>query len=325
MTERENYLLVMNGQKPEWIPNFEDAADMIIPAILLSHFMTEEKIDFFSVPWTLNDAGPMIDNHQKPVMEDVNDWKQFVHFPDVSEFPWEPTSQAQLAEHDPDKAIIIMPNFGGGTIFMPLMNMMGFENGLCALIEEPDVCREFFAYVTSFYEECIPYIVKYYHPDAIIVGDDLCTATRSFISMDTYKEILKPLYQREIDIIHKYGVKAELHMCGKCEPFVYDFADMGADSWEPAQGSNDIAAIQEKYGNKFVINGTWSTGGPAWQPGAPESLVRSELRNCMDKYGKNGGMIFWTGGQVGNTQDQIDRFNWVTDEARKYGRIIYNK
>lgn len=29
---------------------------------------------------------------------------------------------------------VIMPNFGGGTIFMPLMNMMGFEEGLCALL-----------------------------------------------------------------------------------------------------------------------------------------------------------------------------------------------
>lgn len=133
----------------------------------------------------------------------------------------------QLAEHDPDKAIVIMPNFGGGTIFMPLMNMMGFQDGLWALIEEPETCRELFGFVTDFFERCMPYIVKYYQPDIIIVGDDLCTATGAFISMDTYKSVFKPMYQRHIDCIRNLGVMAELHMCGKCEPFVYDFADMG--------------------------------------------------------------------------------------------------
>ena len=81
MTERENYLLTMAGKQPEWVPNFEDACDMIIPALLGAHLMTEEKRDFFSVPWTINDAGPMVDNHQPPVMEDVTEWKKYVHFP----------------------------------------------------------------------------------------------------------------------------------------------------------------------------------------------------------------------------------------------------
>lgn len=323
MTERENYLLTMSGQVPEWVPNFEDAIDMIIPALLLGHLMTEDKRDFFSVPWAINDAGPMVDTHQPYVMDDICDWRKYVHFPDLSQFDWEHTSQAQLAEHDPNKALMIMPNMGGGTAFMALMNMMGFEEGLCAMIEEPEEAKAFFSCVTDFYEECIPYFVKYYHPDTIIVGDDLCTATGSFISMELYNEILKPMYQRQIDIVHKYGVKAELHMCGKCEPFVHDFASMGVESWQPAQGSNDLASIRKKYGNDLIIVGTWSTGGPAWQPGASEELVRSSLRQCMDDYAKGGGMIFWTGGQVGNTEDQALRFSWVTDEARKYGKQFY--
>lgn len=325
MTERENYLLVMSGKQPEWVPNFEDACDMIIPSILISHLLTEEKKDFFSVPWTINDAGPMVDTHQPPVMPDINDWKKYTHFPDIDQFDWENTSKLQLAEHDPDKALVIMPNLGGGTIFMPLMNMMGFEEGLCALVEEPEMCMEFLDSVTTFFEQCIPYIVKYYQPDVIIVGDDLCTAFSPFISMDLYKRIFKPLYQRQIDMIHKYGVLAELHMCGKCEPFVEDFAEMGADSWQPAQGSNDIASIKAKYGNKLIINGTWSTDSPAWQPGASEELVRSELRKCMDAFAVGGGMVFWTGGQVGNSADQVQRSNWVNDEARKYGRNFYKK
>ena len=323
-TEHENYLMVMSGTQPEWVPNFEDALDMIIPAPFLMHFMTEEKRDFFGVPWVIVDAGPMVDNHQPHVMDDINDWKQFVHFPDPASLPWEAMAQQQLAEeHDPNKALIIMPNLGGGTIFMPLINMMGFEDGLCAIMEEPEVAAEFFGAVTDFYVDCIPYIVKYYHPDTIIVGDDLCTADSQFITMGTFEEILKPLYQRQIDAVHKEGVYAELHMCGKCEPFVHEFASMGADSWQPAQGMNDIAGIQAKYGNDLIINGGWRTDGPAWCPGASEDLVRSELRECFDTFAGDSAFIFWTGGQVGFSEDQAARFAWVTDEARSYGRQFY--
>lgn len=325
MTERENYLLAMDGKQPEWVPNFETAADMIIPSIFLGHFMTEDKRDFFSVPWTINASGPMIDTHQPPVMQDIQDWKKYVHFPNLEAFDWEGTSKIQLSEHDPDKALVIMPNFGGGTIFMPLMNMMGFQDGLCALIEDSETCKELFGFVTDFFEQCMPYIVKYYHPDVIIVGDDLCTATGSFISMDTYRDILKPMYQRHIDCIHHLGIRAELHMCGKCESYVYDFADMGADSWQPAQGTNDIAAIQARYGNKLAIVGTWRTDSPAWRPGAPEEMVRSEVRKCIDTYATNGSMILWTGGNVGTSPDQIQRNEWVNDECAKYGRNFYKK
>lgn len=325
MTERENYLMTMAGKQPEWVPNFEDACDMIIPALLGAHLMTEEKRDFFSVPWTINDAGPMVDNHQPPVMEDVTEWKKYVHFPDLDQFDWENTSRAQLEAHDPDKALMVMPNMGGGTIFMPLLNMMGFENALCALLEEPEACMDFFNCVTEFYEACIPYFVKYYHPDAIIVGDDLCTASSAFVSMDYYKRVLKPFYQREIDAVHQCKVLAELHMCGKCEPFVEDFVEMGVTSWQPAQGINDLAGLKKKYGNRLVMNGTWTTSSPAWRPGAPEELVRGEVRKCIDQFAVGGGMMFWTGGQVGTSENQIQLSRWADDEVRKYGREFYRK
>lgn len=325
MTERENYLLVMEGKKPEWVPNYDDAIDIYIPAILMAHFMTPEMVDYFSVPWTIVDAGPMVNTHVPPVMEDICDWRKFVHFPNPDEFDWEGTAKMIMANHDPDKSVQIMPNFGGGTIFMPLMNMMGFENGLCALLEDPDECKEFFEYVTDYYVKLVPYIVKYYQPDSIIVGDDLCSANSAFISMNAFDEILKDCYQRQIDAVHAAGVKAELHMCGKCEPFVEAFAEMGVESWQPAQGSNDLRKIKERYGNKLVLVGTWATGGPAWAPGAPESLVRSELHRCMDELAVGGGMVFWTGGQVGNSEDQIARSTWVNEEARSYGRQFYKK
>lgn len=41
----------------------------------------------------------------------------------------------------------------------------------------------------------------------IVVGDDLCTATGAFISVDLYEEVSKPFYQRQIDAIRREGVQ----------------------------------------------------------------------------------------------------------------------
>ena len=69
--------------------------------------------------------------------------------------------------------------------------------------------------------------------------------------------------------------------------------------------------------------GTWCTDGPAWRPGVAEEVVRAEVRNCIDKYAPGGGMVLWTAGVVGMSQEQKIMNDWVNDEAAKYGREFY--
>ena len=35
--------------------------------------------------------------------------------------------------------------------------------------------------------------------------------------------------------------------------------------------------------------------------------------------------MFWTGGQVGTSENQIQLSRWADDEVRKYGRKFYRK
>ena len=325
MTERENYLKTMQGLQPDWVPNFHDALDFFPPAITVAYMATEEKIDYCSVPWVVNDAGAIADTRKKPVMDDIADWKKYVHLPDLEKFDWENVTKGELANHTPDKALGLIIGLGGGGFFIPLMNMMGFENGLCTLLEDPDTVNEMFSCFCDFYERLIPYCIKYYHPDMIVMGDDLCTERGSFISMDTYQELLRPYYKRLIDTIHSYGVFFEFHMCGKCEPFIRDLVSLGINSWQPAQGLNDLVGLKKEFGNKLIFDGTWSTNGPAGMPGASEETVRNEVRNCMDKLAVGGGMIFWNGDPVGSSKDQLKKMQWLDDEARTYGRNFYHK
>lgn len=119
MTEKENYLRVLNGEKPEWVPNYRDACEWVIPFFQSSYMATEEKIDFLGVHWVINESGPMADTRNPP-LDDVTKWRDVVHLPDPDTFDWETWSKRDMENHDPNKAIAVMLGLGGGASSFPL-------------------------------------------------------------------------------------------------------------------------------------------------------------------------------------------------------------
>ena len=322
MTEKENYLRVLNGEKPEWVPNYRDACDWVVPYFQSSYMETEEKIDFVGVHWIVNESGAMADTGNLP-LDDIANWRDVVHLPDPDTFDWETWSKKDLASHDPDKAIAIPLGLGGGCFFIPLVNMMGFEEGLCAMIIDEDEVKALFEHFMDWYERYIPKLIEYYHPDVLIVGDDICSATSQFVTMDTYETLLEPLYRRCGELIHAGGAKYEFHMCGKCEVFIHRLMELGIDIWQPAQPLNDLKALKEQYGRRLVMNGGWHSSGPGGVPNAPEEVVRQSARDTIDLCAPGGGYVFWNGDPVGNSEDMLQKMAWLDDEARTYGREYY--
>jgi len=51
--------------------------------------------------------------------------------------------------------------------------------------------------------------------------------------------------------------------------------------------------------------------------------VRKSAHEVIDRFAKDGGYVFWDGDPVGSTEDMLKKFEWVTDEARKYGKEFY--
>lgn len=324
MTERENVLMVIRGEQPEWVPNYRDSIDQVIPYFFMEHLFTPGSVDFFSVPWTLNDNGPMpIVNSY--VMDDATRWREYVHLPDLDSLDWEEISKKDLAIHDPNKAIGFMASPGPGNFYLHLLDMMGVENGLCAFLEEPEAIHEFFEYLCDYEVKLIDIGAKYYHPDFITLNDDVSSAKAPFISMEIWNEFLHPVFKRLIDRAKEYELPVEFHMCGKGECIIEDLVSMGVSIWQPAQPLNDLKRLKEKYGNRLVFNGTWYTASAGGVPGAPEEVVRQSVRDAMDKYAVGGGLIFWDGDPVGTSEDTRQKMAWLHDEAVKYGREFYKK
>lgn len=100
---------------------------------------------------------------------------------------------------------------------------------------------------------------------------------------------------------------------------------MGVESLYPIQPSNDIVAIQKKYGDRVVINGGFDSQGPAGRDDASEETIREEARRMANTYAVNGGYICLP--LIGNgqfvTPEQGIRMGWESDRLsrRKRQRI----
>lgn len=319
MTPRENYLCAARGGKPERVPMFPFDCNIFMPDFWAVRDPDTGR-DFCNVKWIKNDAGEMPD-YRYPAMEDISQWRETVKFPDPAKMDWEGMAKRFEESKDPDKVNIAMLNTHG--LFLIPINMLGWENGLCALYEAPEEVEAFVGRLGAFLLDLIPYIGKYIQPDIIFSGDDFAAATGPFVSKETFQTIYKPMLTKINQAIHSVGALAEFHCCGNCQFLITEFLETGADICQLPEPNGELLADKKKYGSRLVLTGGWDRHGPGAMPNAPEEVVRQSVRTAIDTYGADGGLIFWDGGICGSGEDSVNKMNWVVDEAFRYGSVVY--
>jgi hypothetical protein len=319
LTARENYMIAARGGKPERVPIFPLDCNVFMP-----DFWAERDpvtgTDFCNIKWVTNDAGDMPEPGWKAI-NDIFEWKDTIKFPKVSEMDWEGMAKKFEESKDPDKVNICLLNTNG--IFLIPVNMMGWEDALCTIYEEPEELESCVHAIADFFIELIEYVGKYIKPDIIFSGDDFAAAQGPFISRETFREIYKPHIKRINEAIHKTGALIEFHCCGNCQFLIEEILDADADIMQLPEPNEALLRDKERFGNRLVLTGGWDRHGPGCFPNATEEVVRESVRTAIDTYGKDGALIFWDGGIVGTSEDAQNKTKWVLDEAMKYGRNVY--
>jgi uroporphyrinogen-III decarboxylase len=320
MTEKENYLKVLKGETPEWLPVYLDACQWLFPSVLEPPMLTGKERDVYGIPYVIHENGP-IPRPNDFILRDIADWRTAVNIPTLEGYDWESAAQKDCAMLDKNKAVAVMSEGP----FMVLINAMGFEAGLMAMAEEPEEVMAFFEALAAFQDKVLENTLKYCHPvDVVIIADDVATARDLFISPKTYREMVLPFHKRRADIAKKYNLAIEMHNCGKAGAIVDDWVNIGVSIWQLGLPISDLVAAQKKYGKKFVINGGWNNTGPAGIPGADEAVIRQSVRDAIDQLASSGSYVFWGAG-IGTSKDNLQKIAWVEDEARKYGRQYYQQ
>jgi hypothetical protein len=344
LSPKENYLRLARGETPEYVPNFTmggiwppSGTPTPYPPVLLAAppifpmgggpGVLEYK-DMWGVPYVAN-AETNFQALPKPnefILKDITKWRDVVKYPNVAAantFDWEKMAKEGTAHINRETTGVII--MAGNGPFQALIGFMGFEEGLCALIEEPEACAELFDYMAKFYEPYIEKTVEYFKPDIVYLLDDTAAQRDPFFSTDVFRKLFKPIYTRYNKAANDRGIPIQLHNCGRCEDWMQDYIDIGVKYWDPAQECNDLLKVKKQFKGKLTVVGGYNFYPDEKYNQVTEEYVRSTVRTTLDKYAHDGGYA-WLGGYLGRS-DEMDiaaKINtWINEEVDTYGAAFY--
>ncbi len=136
--------------------------------------------------------------------------------------------------------------------------MMGTENALIAMMEEPDLMKDMFDTYLSRCQQLFGRIWDAgYHFDEINWPDDMGYKGTTFFSPDMYRQLVKPYHARAAQWAHDRGIYARLHSCGNITTLIPDIIDAGLDALNPLEvkAGVDGPAVKQRYGKQLVLYG----------------------------------------------------------------------
>lgn len=325
MNRRENMLAILRHEPHDHVGNFK--TDMCQCGGSLETFENGPKgggTDGFGVNWlpTESAMGQGVP-FGEPILKNVCDWEDIVVFPDLDTYDWQGQAEKQLSRFDPENQIIEYGMWNGP--FLRMAHLLGFENCLCAMYEEPEACEALLNAIVDYKIRLAERVVEYFHPDSICTYDDVATERATFMSPAVYRDLIKPVHTRFNEAVLDMGVIPNTHICGKCEAIVPDLVDEKSAAWEICQPENDLLELQRMVGDKLAFIGGFDMKGEMAYRDPSEDELRESVRKTIDLYAPAGnfalmGMIMYQ-----DTERFIRTMNIISDEAVRYGTNYYTR
>lgn len=172
--------------------------------------------------------------------------------------------------------------------------IMGMEDVLIHLFNGDGAAMDFIKRRADFQygmlertlDKCGDYI------DFVWLGEDLGTQRGPMISLELYRETIKPVHSRFVGLAASYGKPVIVHCCGSSSWAFEDFIEMGVsavDTLQPEAADMSPQYLKKTFGNRLGYRGCISTAG-ALATGTPEDVretVKSTLEIMMDGGGYN--------------------------------------
>jgi len=111
------------------------------------------------------------------------------------------------------------------------------------------------------------------------------------ISPAKWREFIKPQLSRLIDVGKRLNKIIWFHSCGDITDVLPDLIDMGIDVWETVQLQTlpmSPSKLKSEYGRHITFFGGINT---QTLPFASPAAIESEVKQCVEVLGKNGGYI----------------------------------
>ncbi|MCK5812490.1 MAG: hypothetical protein KAG94_06290 [Clostridiales bacterium] len=139
-----------------------------------------------------------------------------------------------------------------------LRNLLGDENLMYLLFDEPDFVHQIMNDWMNFYLGFIPRVTKDILPDFVMVWEDISYNMGPLISPMHFKEFMSPYLTKILDLVKKIGIKGRIvDTDGNCNSMIPIYLDCGANGFYPfeVQAGMEIVELKKQYGDSFVIIG----------------------------------------------------------------------
>jgi uroporphyrinogen decarboxylase len=276
-----NILMVLNNQRPNYLPLYEHHIDAPFISKVLGENISSEGLNSSE----LEDYYRKVIGFWKDMTYDAFDFEAAIcdilpahgaimggmvgpiqTREDFDNYPWKDIPRIFRETYIPHFEAIRktlppgMKAFGGCGygIFEASQDLVGYEPLCMMQCIDPDLFADLFVQIGDLWCELWSWLMENYSDIFVFyrMGDDLGHKTSTLLDPQIIKEHILPQYQRVIDLVHNSGKKFLLHSCGKIFPLMEDIINLGID----AKHSNEdqIAPFGEwieKYSERIGLFG----------------------------------------------------------------------
>lgn len=182
------------------------------------------------------------------------------HFPKADWFDYSTIREQATALQQRGLAVCI-GTAGDMDFINSIARARGMEEVLMDLVEDNPVYMEIMqARFEFFYDihrrilEAAGGLVDFAH-----AGEDLGNQRGPMISPAVFERHFAPKYEKYFAMVHSYGARTMMHMCGCVERFLPRLIELGLDVYDvvqPTTPSMDIAVLQKRFDGQLTFCGS---------------------------------------------------------------------
>ena len=137
----------------------------------------------------------------------------------------------------------------------------GTEQVLIDLITDDPVYLEIMAARFKFYFDMHERVLQQGNGliDFTHIGEDLGTQDSQVIGFEIFDKHFAPKFREYFDMVHSYGAKTMMHMCGFVRAFLPRLVELGLDVYDVVQPTSpgmDIAVLNNDFGAEITFCGS---------------------------------------------------------------------
>jgi len=235
--------------------------------------------------WIENDSGGYDDFCNFPLQNASEEAIANFPVPNADHFDY--AQKLEQLKSFEDSAVFV-GNAGFGDNINSLGRVMNMEDALVNLMTEDEATLLYVRRKTKMELEILERLIlgAKGRIDFMWIGEDLGSQHAPMISLEMYRNVLRPIHQQYIDLAKAYNLPIMIHTCGSSSWAYEDFIEMGinaVDTLQPEAKDMDPAYLKKTYGSRLSLHGCISTAGPLAYGSVDDVVadVRSKLAILM--------------------------------------------